>query len=95
MRTSVVLVAATAAGLAAAIPVANFAPKGKSIPLRKRASVGTSLAKDGVIQPGALAHHIERVERYVDGFAVRGFNLNSALIGNTHEATRPTRSKQV
>ena len=66
---------AAAAGLAAAIPVVNFAPKGKSIPLRKRARVGTSLAKDGVIQPGALAHHIERVERYADEIPVRGLIL--------------------
>ncbi|CAE6402266.1 hypothetical protein ACGC1H_000207 [Rhizoctonia solani] len=63
MRTSTLTLACAAAGAASAIPLTTPSHKGISIPLRKRSHVRASLAKDGVIQPEALAHHIERVER--------------------------------
>ncbi|CAE6463645.1 unnamed protein product [Rhizoctonia solani] len=63
MRSSTLALACAAAGIASAVPVANSAPQGISIALQKRSSARTSLAKDGVIQPDALARHIEQVER--------------------------------
>ncbi|CAE6501640.1 unnamed protein product [Rhizoctonia solani] len=63
MWTSTLFLACTAAEIASAIPVANPFSKGISIALHKRSSSRTPLAKDGVIQPEALARHIERVER--------------------------------
>ncbi|CAE7136247.1 unnamed protein product [Rhizoctonia solani] len=63
MRTSTLALACAAAGFASAIPVIQSLPKGISIPLQKRSSTRTPLAKNGVIQPKALARHIERVER--------------------------------
>ncbi|KAH7335776.1 aspartic peptidase domain-containing protein [Rhizoctonia solani] len=63
MRTSTLALACATAGIAAAVPVANPSPKGFSIPLQKRSSIRAPLAKNGVIQPDALARHVDRVER--------------------------------
>lgn len=62
MLTSVALASLAAVGVVSAVPVANPAPRGVSIALHKRTNIVTSLAKDGVIQPGALARHRDRVE---------------------------------
>jgi len=67
MLTSFALVSIIA-GVASAAPVVNPTPRGISIPLRKRVNVGSSLAKDGVIQPAALARHRNKVEsKYTRG----------------------------
>ncbi|CAE6376454.1 unnamed protein product [Rhizoctonia solani] len=63
MRPSTFAVVCAAAGAASAAPVANSSPQGISIALQKRSSARTSLAKDGIIQPDALARHVTRVER--------------------------------
>ncbi|KAF8750775.1 peptidase A1 family [Rhizoctonia solani] len=63
MKTSTLALVCTAAGIASAVPVTSPAAQGISIALQKRSSSRVSLAKNGVIQPDALARHIERVER--------------------------------
>ncbi|KAJ1300404.1 hypothetical protein OPQ81_005224 [Rhizoctonia solani] len=63
MRPSTLVLAYVATGVVSAIPVINPSPKGISINIRKRSSARTPLVKDGVIQPEALARHVERVER--------------------------------
>ncbi|CAE6459097.1 unnamed protein product [Rhizoctonia solani] len=63
MRALTLAIACATAGISVAVPVVNPSPKGFSIPLQKRSSIRAPLAKNGVIQPDALARHVDRVER--------------------------------
>ncbi|CAE6501061.1 unnamed protein product [Rhizoctonia solani] len=86
MRTLTLALAYAAAGFASAIPVISL-PKGISIPLQKRSNTRTPLAKDGVIQPDALARHIERVERkYTRGNHAYKQRMGVDLFGNLGKA---------
>ncbi|KAG9077678.1 Type I transmembrane sorting receptor [Ceratobasidium sp. 370] len=93
MLTSIALVS-LAAGIASAVPVVNPMPQGTSIPLHKRVTVGSSLAKDGVIRPKALAHHRDKVEsKYQRGNKAYKKHKGVDLFGNL--GSKPVKRQSV
>ncbi|KAG9121485.1 Type I transmembrane sorting receptor [Ceratobasidium sp. 392] len=80
MLTSFAFVSLAATGIASAVPVTDSIPEGISIPLQRRGSFGSSLAKNGIVRPNVLAHHREKVEaKYMHGNEAHKRNTGDEL----------------
>ncbi|QRW11604.1 aspartyl protease [Ceratobasidium sp. AG-Ba] len=94
MFTSVTLLSLAAAGIVSAVPVTNPRPQGISIPLHKRISVTSGLAKGGVIRPKGLAHHKDKVEsKYQRGNKAYKAHKGVDLFANL--GSKPTKRQSV